>query len=314
MPSSSRAVRRPIPTEMPGWVIWLLGLELPETNKRLVWITVLGAAVTVAAAANTAPGRPLSVAGAWAITMATVAIVCGAMGLQRLYRVGGILINERNVMSLTRFQMTAWTIMIGSALLTIGMSRAFHPEVNGVTEALDIFVPDEVWQLLGIASGSTVLSTMIKRNKERVEPNEKVIERTATLIDGDDAKAVEENRVGILYGNSDARDARFMDMLEGDELANAAFLDVGKVQMFFFTVMSLLMYGTVLWVMMRGDSGMITRMPELTPAMVKIIGISHVAYLGTKFVPQTPTDPSGKTNATPPSEEKKENAEEAPAK
>ena len=133
---NARAARRPIPPEMPGWVVWLLGLNLPETNKRLVWITILGSAITVAAAANTAPGRPLSVAGAWAITMVMVALVCAAMGLQRLYRVGGILINERFVMSLTRFQITAWTIMIGSAILTIGMARAFHPEVNGVTEAL----------------------------------------------------------------------------------------------------------------------------------------------------------------------------------
>ncbi|HUP61601.1 MAG TPA: hypothetical protein VNA69_14410 [Thermoanaerobaculia bacterium] len=305
---SSRAARRPIPSELPGWVVWLLGLNLPETNKRLVWITILGSAITVAAAAYTAPGRPLSVAGAWAITMVTVALVCAAMGLQRLYRVGGILISERNVMSLTRFQITAWTIMIGSALLTIGMSRAFHPEVNGVTEALDIVVPDEVWQLLGIASGSTVLSTMIKRNKESVEPanSPDVAARTATMIQGEDAQAVEDNRRGILYGNSDPRDARFMDMLEGDELANAAFLDVGKVQMFFFTVMSLLMYGTVLWVMMQGDAGMITQMPALTPAMIKIVGISHVAYLGTKFVPQTPTDANAKPKPAPPAENPEE--------
>jgi hypothetical protein len=298
--SNARVARRPPPAEMPGWVVWLLGLDLPETNKRLVWIMVFGSAITVAAAANTAPGRPLSVAGAWMITMGTVVLVCAAMGLQRLYRVGGILINERNVMSLTRFQITAWTIMIGSAILTIGLSRAFHTDVNSVTEALDIIVPDEVWQLLGIASGSAVLSTMIKKNKESVEPanSEKVADRTASMLEGESGAAIEENRRGILYGNSDPRDARFMDMLEGDEVANAAVLDVGKVQMFFFTVMSLLMYGSVLWVMMRtSEASMILQMPALTPAMIKIIGISHIGYLGTKFVPQTTTDPTAKPKA-----------------
>jgi hypothetical protein len=87
---------------------------------------------------------------------------------------------------------------------------------------------------------------------------------------------------------------------------------VGKVQMFFFTVMSLLMYGTVLWVMMESDAGMITQMPALTPAMVKIIGISHIAYLGTKFDPQTATDPTAKPQAaaTKPDAAAGDNAEE----
>ena len=291
--------RRPVPREVPGWVVWLLGLDQPETNKRIVWIILLGAAVTVAAARlTTVPledGKHFTVAGAWAITTAMVLIVLAALGMQRLYRVGGILIGDRNVMSLTRFQVASWTVLIGSALLTLGLCRAFSGGV-GNQDALNIIIPDPVWQLLGISGGSTILATMIKKNKQNMEPAGNQTARTASMIEGETPASVEANRQGILYGNSDPKDARFMDMLEGDEVGNSAYLDIAKVQMFFFTVIALLLYGGVLWDMFYNKSAAaISSFPDLTPTLVTITGISHAAYLGTKAVTQTTTDP----NATP---------------
>ncbi len=63
---------------------------------------------------------------------------------------GGILINEMNLMSLTRFQIIAWTVMIGSALLAAGLARG----VGGVPDALELEIPQQVWELVGISGGA----------------------------------------------------------------------------------------------------------------------------------------------------------------
>lgn len=296
----SKAVRRPVPADIPGWVKWALGLENAESNKSLVWIIVLGSAVVFTAAALTVPvpgETRLTVAGAWAITIGTVLVVLSAMGLQRLYRIGGILISERNVMSLTRFQVTAWTIMIGSAILIVGLSRAFHGDINS-TEALDIVIPDQVWQLLGISGGSTVLSAMITKNKKNKQPADSkgVSDKTASMLEGETGESVEKNLDGVLYANSSPEDARFMDMLEGDEVTSAPYLDIAKVQMFFFTVIALLTYGGVLWQLFQSEATMINELPDLTPTLVTITGVSHAAYIGTKAVTQTPTNPNPAPN------------------
>jgi hypothetical protein len=304
MNNAAKAVRRPLPANIPGWVVWLLGLDQPDNSKSLVWIIIFGAAVTIAAALNTVPPEhpvagelQLTVSGAWAITMAMVLIVLTVLGMQRLLRAGGILISERNLMSLTRFQITGWTVLIGSAILAVGLCRAFHPEINAA-DALDLFIPEQVWQLLGISSGSTVLAAMIKKNKQQKEPAdpEGVTEHAASMIEGESAEEINQNREGVLYANKDPKDARFMDMFEGDELANTTYLDIAKVQMFFFTVIALLTYGGTLWTLLYTlDASTIAEFPGLTPTLVTITGVSHAAYIGAKAVTQTTTDP----NATP---------------
>ncbi len=138
---------------------------------------------------------------------------------------------------------------------------------------------------------------MIKKNKQQKEPAnpDAVADRTAKLTN-ESGTAVKENMQGILYGNGSDQAARFMDMLEGDEVENAAFIDIGKVQMFLFTCIALLLYGHTLWVLFGKKPEDITKFPGLTEAMVTIIGFSHAAYLGMKTVDQTKTDP----NAVPP--------------
>jgi hypothetical protein len=292
--------RTAVPAGIPRGIVWLLGLDIRETNKRLVWLGLIAATVMVVAALLTRPGdAQLTVSGSWAITMAMVLLFLAALGLQRLFRVGGILIGDRNLMSLSRFQITGWTVMIGSALVAVGLARAFDSALN-FNEALDIIIPAQVWQLLGISGASTVLATMVKKGKEQKEPvdAEKVATRTAQLIPNDSQPSIERNRRGLLYGNEGPEDARFLDMIEGDEIANAAYLDIGKVQMFLFTVFAFLMYGATLWQLFaKTDPAMITEFPGLTPTMVTIIGLSHAAYLGTKWVDQTTVDPA----AVPPS-------------
>ena len=47
---------------------------------------------------------------------------------------------------------------------------------------------------------------------------------------------------GVMYKNKDASDASVGDMFQGDELADAHATDLSKVQMFFFTIVSAVVF------------------------------------------------------------------------
>lgn len=57
------------------------------------------------------------------------------------------------------------------------------------------------------------------------------------------ADEVKENAQGVLFANTSVGDASFSDMFQGDEVTNKAYVDVAKLQMFFFTVIAGLTYG-----------------------------------------------------------------------
>lgn len=139
----------------------------------------------------------------------------------------GILITELNVMSLSRFQIVIWTVIILTAYLTIATTRIYsnHPDPLGIT------VDWQLWALLGISSTS-LDSYILGRQKE------KDTARDAISTFG----YSEENMVGIAFRNSEPTEAEFTDIFEGDEVGNQKYVDMFKVQMFFFTIISGLSY------------------------------------------------------------------------
>jgi hypothetical protein len=82
-------------------------------------------------------------------------------------------------------------------------------------------------------------------------------------------------------------------MFKGDDEANANYLDLSKVQMFFFTIILVLIYGVALGTMFMGvGDGVnrttlaITAFPTLSATMVTLLGISQAGYLAYKAVPR----------------------------
>jgi hypothetical protein len=221
----------------------------------------------------------------WIVIGLTMVAFVVAIGLDLQRHPLGILISERNLMSLSRFQLASWTILICSAFVTLGVTRVFAT----VEDPLGITVPEQLWQVLGISAASTVGATLVIRNKTRKEPadKEKVTKKVAKEIHEDPAK-VEENRQGLAYANESPSDARITDMFEGDELANAAYIDISKFQMFFFTVVALIAYGVNIYqYMVDNTPEVLDTFPALSPGLVTVLGISHAAYLGNKSIDHT---------------------------
>ena len=103
--------------------------------------------------------------------------------------------------------------------------------------------------------------------------------------------------------NASPKDARVADLFRGDETGNGAHLDLGKVQMLFFTVVLVLVYffalgngfadivnGVV------GDGKRVYQLPALSQSMVTLLGISHAGYLAAKAAPPSRTASVGTTN------------------
>jgi hypothetical protein len=207
----------------------------------------------------------------------------------------GMFISERNVMSLSRFQLAMWTILISSAFVTIGLARVFAP----AEDPLGIQIPAQLWQLLGISATSAVGASLILQGKTNKEPadEDKMAAKVAKQTGDVSPQTVKDNRKGIMYANASPKDARITDIFEGDELANTAYLDLSKVQMFFFTLIALIAYAVNLYQFMADNTPEnLESFPVLSPGLIAILGISHAAYLGNKGVTHTKVDDDPKTD------------------
>lgn len=102
----------------------------------------------------------------------------------------------------------------------------------------------------------------------------------------------EIDNVGRVATKSDLYKADVSDLFRGDEITDAAQLDLGKVQKFYFTLALLFAYGVQLAnLFVGGDS--LESLPELSSGMVALLSISHAGYLANKATPSVGTDSSG---------------------
>lgn len=181
----------------------------------------------------------------------------------------GLLIDNRRKMSLSRFQTILWSVLILSAFLAAALTNL--PLVSNPIDALSVGIPPELLGILGISVTSLAGAQLILNNKkpEQVDKN------------GD--------------GTDPTDRPSWFDMFKGDDVANVGYLDLSKVQMFYFTIILVLVYGAALGVMFmtvdpRHPS--ISAFPALSVTVVGLLGISHAGYLTYKAVPRVPPNES----------------------
>jgi hypothetical protein len=76
-------------------------------------------------------------------------------------------------------------------------------------------------------------------------------------------------------------------MFTGDETANGSHLELGKIQMFFFTFVLVMAYAVALGSLFLNSSGKIDSFPVFDAGMIALLGISHAGYLVNKAVPRS---------------------------
>jgi hypothetical protein len=126
---------------------------------RTFWLfpilVVLIVVVNVVAACNSSVGAPgLSGVIAWALT---VLLLIGSFAVVGWLPTGnppisdwrGVLIDQRNKISLSRFQLVLWSLLVIATIIVEGILNA----VWGVKNPLQLSVPPQMWILLGLSSG-----------------------------------------------------------------------------------------------------------------------------------------------------------------
>lgn len=229
----------------------------------------------------------LSLFGLWGGLMLCFAvfIVITGHGITGCWR--GAFIDDRNVISLSRFQMLAWTVLILSAFMAAALwNISLH-----LPQPLDVLkLEPSLWMLMGISTASLVASPLILSGKKAQQPDAQQMGQVFELLK--DKGEGEATNQGLVVTNRDIRQARWTDMFTGEETGNAAHLDLARVQMFAFTIVALLTYGVALAEVFRQPDILtkgVTEFPKLSEGLLALIGISHVGYLAHKAAPVSKT-------------------------
>jgi hypothetical protein len=200
----------------------------------------------------------------------------------------GLLIDTRNKMSLSRLQLVLWTLVVLSAFLTVALFNIRNTEMP---DPLLIKVPSQVWGLLGISTASFVTAATIKSQKKNLNVSDEAAQKTTEALRkvGDNPRKLADPQ-GALVAYERPRDASISDLFKGDEVIAAAYLDLGKVQVFFFTLIVVFAYAAEVGALLYGAPHPIKSLPDLSTGIVALLGISHAGYLTSKAVPSNPAD------------------------
>jgi hypothetical protein len=131
----------------------------------------------------------------WIIMAVLLALFMAVVGLGVNGRVWGILIDEANTMSLSRFQMVLWTLVILPGWLAAAVwNLGIAPQSGQTLGPLDIAMPAQVWALLGISTASLVGTPLILNEKAKRATTEKQKRRSVQGIARREGKTAQLER------------------------------------------------------------------------------------------------------------------------
>lgn len=201
----------------------------------------------------------------------------------------GVLIDSRNKISLSRLQMLMWTVLILSGFLV-----AVLINIRRTSSPLSIQLSETLWALMGISTASLVGAPLIGNSKKTEPSNTVATAKTLAEMANQGVDITHVKAEGKILVNEKPEDASWADIFKGEETGNGADLDLAKIQMFFFTLVTWSVYAVALGNLLRNEAhtnAAITAFPPVDGSMVALLGISHAGYLANKAVPHTPDPP-----------------------
>lgn len=263
-----------------------------------------------------AQGEPRNLTVAWLLAMFALFFLLAVISWGVRSQILGFLVDERGRMSLARFQFVAWTLVVLGGYWTaalwnvgtaLGAGLAGLPPPARTLPAMQA----DLWILLGIVTGSPLLSALILDTKATAAPSQPgaagataggapaAVPAIAAVVTGASPQAgaapppqVPPGAVGergVLDVRTRPGNWSFLDLFLGEELNNRAAVDISRVQQFVFTLVLLVAFLALLagtFAAARVGEP-IARMPELDLSLVGLLGLSHAAYLAAKAIPKS---------------------------
>src|ERR1700722_8546534 len=206
----------------------------------------------------------------------------------------GVILSGRNTYSLSRLQMTLWTLLVLSALIGVAVSRAWGiGGVGTITTALSIVIPGNLLAAMGISYFTGFAA-----------PAALAIKSLSTSTAGQVNLA--GNRMGeSIYANGSVMQrprsspAKIADMVQGDDLATAGTVDLSKVQQLLITFLLVGIYFVILIGLFLGnqftakvDGREVTQLPDFSKDFLTLLTLSHAGYLAYKVAPRSQAESS----------------------
>lgn len=240
----------------------------------------------------------LSRQGSWGITLAVFAAILAVAGYAIKNRWDGVFIDKDNRISLSRFQLILWTMILVSALFTAGLTNFLlanpPPPAPPLPGPLAINIPPQIWALLGLGAFTAVAAPAITDGKRGAagvaaagggggaashrDKTAAAVKEAQNLT----APAVFDGRV---MTKAETTDARWVDLIMGD-YEGSAYVDASKLQKLAFTVLLATLYSAQLWRLMAGST-FIGDFPPVNDGFLALLAISHAAYLADKQIAST---------------------------
>ena len=272
------------------------------TNRSWGWLVVAFVlALAICAWWIAAKADPTWVRIQFLVVEAVLIGLCIIAGLMIHCRIDGILIDDRNRISLSRFQWVVWLLLILGSYFTemiwnISQGAAFP------------VIQTQLLALLGISSGTAVMSNVITENKKSAPPPPALPTQapvaggsgpaTRTTISSGPMVAASapppppstHRAVGSMAANSDPEVASWRDLFLGDEEATYRTVDISRLQKLIITVLLAAVFVTYLWsALSKAAAGAGLAMPTFgddSNGFLWLLGISHGAYLAQKATPK----------------------------
>jgi hypothetical protein len=221
----------------------------------------------------------------WLLTLAAVAVSIALFGVAG-GRWEATFIDNRNRISLSKFQTMLWTAIIFSALLS---ASCFNASLGDATSAIiGIVVDPKLWALLGISMTTGVGAPLVLSAKTGRVPSPAELNDTRTNLNAFTGVASQNiGADGHVLVKSDRLDARWSDVVQGDDVGNADTMDFSKVQQLYFTLLTMLIFLLAAG-RMFGDAAKshtaITQLPVPDAGFLGLLAVSGAGYLAYKGI------------------------------
>ncbi len=228
---------------------------------------------------------PLGLVARWVAVLVLMVITMAAVGAGVVGSPWGVLIDDRNKVSLSRFQLAVWTLLVLSSWLAAVFARL----AADTPDPLAVAIPQPLWWLMGITTTSLVGSPLIRSTKLDRSPLPSERDDTLRALAARAPSGIQTPAAsprGLILANDTPAGARWTDMFMGEETGNGANVDMGKVQMFYFTVILVIAYAFAI-VHLFGSAGVPQELPPVQESMLALLAISHAAYLTNKAIPHS---------------------------
>src|SRR5262245_40216968 len=212
----------------------------------------------------------------YVVVMLVLLVFCAIAGrwLMNTRRFDGILIDERNRISLSRFQWVMWLALILGGYFTAALWNI----ANGAGAPL---IQQDLLVLLGLSSGSAVTSGLIVEAKKHAvaTPDARVAADAPPKPTGARAASI-----GELDMNMAPREASWAELYLGEEAADRSTIDISRLQQMIITVLLGITYVVLQWqALVKVKDGALA-MPTFDDksSFLWLLGLSHAAYIAYK--------------------------------